>query len=300
MVMDCTTSKVGRHRTDTLGIRRVGAGKRFGVISGSGYGTLVTMLTEVPLMVDSLGLSSSDEEQTIQHTIIEEVRRHYRDSNAPYYLSGLGEFCRSHGIEIPPGMKLNNFVKNQFGGDLLVVQDPEVPAKIAISIPEEKERVAQLLAQHTSAELDRADVDFSRLPFALVAAFCMATDTNTGVYFRTVRPFRYVTAEMAPDHTYIEIDAKFRPAHAETQSFLDLSEAQRTAIDQRIVEWAQDKNVDLRSFYYDRAPARPNQRTNSGTASKNALQRLVEAQEPRLQSQVLIPGDIAVALMKLP
>ncbi len=246
-------------------------------------------------MVEGLGLSGADEDQTI----IEEVRKHYQENSAPYYLSGLGEFCRLHGIEIPTGMKLKDFVTRRFGDSLFVVQDPEVPAKIAIAIPEQKERVAQFLAQQTPVGLDRSDVDFSRLPFALIAAFCLVADSNVGVYFRTERPFRYVTAEAAPSHLYIEIDARFRPTQAGALSFRNLSADERRAIHQRISEWALDKKIDLKSFYYDRTPKLAGQRTSFATASTNALQRLVEAQEPRLQSQIRIPGDIAMALMKL-
>ena len=247
-------------------------------------------------MVTSATSSLTDQEQSI----IEEVERHYRDSTSPYYLSGLGEYIRSHGIEVPAGMRLKDFLSGTFEGRLLVVQDENVPAKIAIATPEQEDRVTQLLSNRSSPEHEDADLDFSRLPFALMAAFCIASDSGNRVFFRTLRPLRYVIRQSPPDQSHIEIDPQFRPSLADAPSVHNLSESERRGIYQRIVDWAGSKGLDLKSFYYDARPARIGRPISATSSSTNALQRLVEAQEPSFQRQVRIPGDIAVALMKLP
>ena len=235
-----------------------------------------------------------------ERSIIEEVERHYRDSATPYYLSGLGEFIRSHGIEVPAGIRLKDFLSSTFQGSLLIVQNENIPAKIAIATPEQEERVTQMLGSPSSPEHADSDVDFGRLPFALIAAFCIASDLGNRVFFRTLRPLRYVIRQSPPDHTHVEVDPEFRPSHADTPSAHNLSEADKQAIYQRIVDWAESKRLDLKSFYYDVRPERTGRTTNATSSSTNALLRLVEAQELSLQSRIRIPGDIAVALTKLP
>ena len=156
---------------------------------------------------------------------------HYRDSATPYYLSGLGEFIRSHGIEVPAGIRLKDFLSSTFQGSLLIVQNENIPAKIAFATPEQEERVTQMLGSPSSPEHADCDVDFGRLPICsgLRSAFCIASDLGDRVFFRTLRPLRYVIRQSPPDHIHVEVDPEFRPSHADVAIGTQSSEADQAS-----------------------------------------------------------------------
>ena len=231
--------------------------------------------------------------------VIEEVQRHYDNNESPYYLAGLGQFLRSHDIQVPPGVRLKNFIRNRFDDRLLVVQDPDVPAKIAVARPGEQERVQKLLAEQTSAASDDSTIDVTRLPFALFVAFCITSPPGNRVYFRTTRPFRYVIGATAPDHSYVEIDEQFRPPRFQGLSGHNLSAQDKRSIYRHVSEWATAKSLDLKGIYYNNEPKALRHARIPSASGTNALQRLFDAQGPELQTKVFIPVDIAIKLMNL-
>ena len=69
---------------------------------------------------------------------------------------------------------------------------------------------------------------------------------------------------------------------------------------ERIDKWADANSIDQRDLYYDSGKKAPVLTRQMGGAEENALQRLIDAQEPELRGRIRIPGDIASALMRLP
>ena len=240
-------------------------------------------------------MSSVNQDQLV----VEEVRRHYRESQTPYYLAELGVFFRKNNIDVPSGVRFKDYLKSRFVDHLSVIQDSEVPAKIAVATPEVQDDVRQQLADRLTDASLGATIDLERLPFSLISAFCARRTSGSQVYFRTVRPFRYVVGSTAPDNTYVLIDEGFRPSHLEGSFFQNLSAEDKRSIYESIEKWAIAKNIDLRTIYFDTKSGSFGQESLVSTTSSNALQRLVAAQVPELRRKITIPGDIAVALMRL-
>lgn len=231
--------------------------------------------------------------------VIEEVRRHYEKSRSPYYLAVLGEFLRSQQIDIPAGVKLKDYVQDNFKDQLSIVQDRDMPAKIAVTLPDNQEHIRQQLVPRYLAATDNPAIDLDRLPFSLRVAFCIVPPVGTQVYFRTVGPFRYAFGSSAPDDTYIAIEDMYRPSGLRGSLVQNHSAEDKREVYQHIEKWANVKDIDLASIRYNTGSAsfRPTNKLNP--SATNALQRLVEAQDADLRNKILIPGDIAVALMRL-
>ncbi len=231
--------------------------------------------------------------------VMDAVKDHYAESDSPFYLSELGVFFRSNDIEIPTGVRFKDYLVSRFHNRLSVVQDPDVPAKIAITLPGHESAVIGQLAGHGSELESESGIDFSRLPLALVAAFCKIPLPNTRVYFRITTPFRYETLMIPPDGDYVEIEDAFRPLSLAGRSICELSLIEKQTIYDCIVRWANVKSIDLRKLYYDYGQQHHGRKVSGGT-SQNALQRLISAQDPELRERIQIPGDIASTLMRLP
>ena len=240
-------------------------------------------------------MSTRDTDQLV----LEEIQNHYRDKDSPYYLAELGKFFRLKEIDIPQGVRFKDYLRDQFYGRLVVVQDPRTPAKIAIAPPEKQLRVQQQLSTQHSESTDDARIDHSRLPFALIAAFCKLPLPGTRIYFRVTKPFRYETRMQVPDDNYIEIEDQFRPLPLAGKSVHELSHGDKQTIYEYIEKWAAQKGIDLRDLYYNRGAESTRKTEGSTDAKANALLRLINAQEPELKARIRIPGDIASILMRL-
>ena len=243
-------------------------------------------------------MSSVNQDQL--ELVIEEVRRHYRNSQTPYYLAEMGVFLRKNDIDVPTGVRVKDYLKSHFVDQLCVIQDSEVPAKIAVATPEVEDSVRQQLADRITEAPLGSTIDFGRLPFSLTYAFCARRTPGSQVYFRTVRPFRYVVSSTAPSNSYVLIDEDFLPSDLEGLLFQNLSAENKRTIHERIEEWARAKDIDLRTIYFDTRSGSFGRESMVSATYSNALQRLVEAQTPELRRKITIPGDIAVALMHLP
>ena len=232
--------------------------------------------------------------------IVEAVEKHYAEHDSPYYLSELGKFFHSQDIQVPRRVRFKDYLISRFEGRLVVVQDADHPAKIAVAPLDKQALVQQQLSSRLTEPADDREIDQSRLPVALVAAFCKIPLPGTQVYFRVSRPFRYEVGMRAPDDKYIEIEREVRPSSLAGKSVHDLSPSEKQTAYQHIEEWAKTKEIDLRELYYDRGIKSASSATQPSRAGDNALQRLVDAQEPELRERIRIPGDIASTLMRLP
>ena len=208
-------------------------------------------------------------------------------------------FYEGINIEIPEGVRFKDYLASRFHGRLVVVQDVDTPARIAIATPENHARVHQVISAHDSLGSNDSQVDHTRLPFSLIAAFCKIPLPNAKVYFRITRPFRYETLMQAPDDNYMAIDDDFRPSSLAGRSVHGLSDIEKKTVFEHIDEWAKRNSIDLRQLYYEHG-GRPYQPREPSGIRGNALQRLIDAQDPELKGRIKIPGDVASVLMHVP
>ena len=238
--------------------------------------------------------------QDTDHIITEAIQDHYKIHDSPYYLAELGKFFRANHIDIPTGVRFKDYLKSRFHDRFVVVQDTEDPARIAIAPLEKESTVLRQLSHQPSTVGDESGIDYARLPFALIAAFCKIPTPGTQVYFRLSKPFRYDTRPQPPAENYIEIEEQFRPPSLAGRSVHELSPHDKRTIYEHIEKWADNNSIDLRQFYYDLGPklARPAEELTQ--TKGNALLRLIHAQDPEIRPQIRIPGDIASTLARLP
>lgn len=96
----------------------------------------------------------------------------------------------------------------------------------------------------------------------------------------------------------LKIDEQFRRQIPKERSIHDLPAGVKQNIYRRISEWAVARNVDLESIYLDRRRRPPGSRVGHRMLATNALQRLIEAQEPEIR-RIQVPGDIVLIPMYL-
>ena len=243
------------------------------------------------------GASLLTEDQS--QMVLNEVRRHYQERSQPYYLSDLGQFFRSKDVAVPAGKRFKDFLSETFRGLMEIVQDPLVPARIAIALPENREQVQQQLAGRLLTTPDGPSIGVNRLPFSLIAAFYQKPESGNRVYYRTVSPFRYAIAEVPPDESFIEVDERFRQSLSVGMSLREISSDAKQETYRRIVEWAAAKAINLETISVRGEGRAPSAGTRRSLSISNALQRLIEAQEPGMRKRLQVPGDIALALMRM-
>ena len=237
--------------------------------------------------------------EDLEKIITSEVERHYREDDRPYYLAELGTFLSERNVKIPAGIQLKEFLKKKLAGQVEIVQNQMVPGRIAVTTPDKRERVAEQIAMHYRLATPQGTIDYRQLPFSLVAAFCKVPDEGKRLFFRTAWPFRYETTAEAPNDTYVEIEGTFQPPSLQGTNVHALSDNDKITIFQHIVKWATAKSIDLRSLYAGETTLRPNAAI-SREAPLNALQRLLNVQDPGMESKLRIPLDIAALLARLP
>ena len=230
--------------------------------------------------------------------VVKAVEKHYEEKNAPYYLAELGKLFREHSIEIPEGIRFKDYLTSRYHGRLVIVQDDFIKARIAVATMENHDKVRQQLSNQIAPASDESKLDHSRLPFSLIAAFCKVPLPNTKVYYRVVKPFRYETLMRVPGDDYVAIDDEFRPNELAGKSVHGLTVSDRELVYQHIDEWSMRNSIDLRQLYHDHSTLPAGTRDLSD-ASRNALRRLIDAQDPELKGRIKIPGDIASILMDI-
>ena len=233
-------------------------------------------------------MSTSETDELILKAVVD----HYREQDSPFYLADLGQFLQFRKIVIPDGSRLKDYLAANFQGRLVVIQDPETPARIAVATPDNLERVRRRLSKRSLSQRDDRGIAFERLPNSLVAAFCKIPPPNTDVYFRVVPPFRYDTFVYQPDHGYTLIGPEHRPSEFAGRTAAALTDNERRTIFGFIVNWAEANSIDLQSLYYDHP-----RRLKQTQEVRNALQRLIDAQDTDFRTRMKIPGDIAAILM---
>ena len=233
--------------------------------------------------------------------IVKEVVRHYSESEKPYHLAELGVFLNHEKIPMPDGIKLKDFLQKTYPSKLEIIQDPNTPARIAVALPSNNEKIrSKILGDEFSFGLDGFDA--RRLPFSLIAAFCRVPPVGKHLYYRIIPPFHYIVAETprGDQGEYLLIDDSSPPAQVRGVDPYALSPEDLHGVYAKIVEWAQSKGIDPRSLRVSEEKTHLDMSPTSGGAGSNALQRLIEAQEPNLRSQIRVPMDIIAALIRLP
>ena len=212
---------------------------------------------------------TEDQEQLV----LNEIRRHYGERALPYYLADLGQFFRSKELVPPPGTRFKDFLSEKFQDRLVVVQDPTVPARIAIALPDNREQVRQQLAGRFPFTPGRPPIEVNRLPFSLIAAFYQKPGSGNHVYYRTVRPCRYAIGPAAPDDSYVEVDEQFRQSIPTGMYVHALSNEVKQEIYRCIGEWVEAKGIDLETIYVYEKGTTSSSSINRRMPVSNALLR---------------------------
>lgn len=241
------------------------------------------------------GPQPTSEDPSVAQVIVEEVRRHYEQpTERPYFLADLGNFVRGKALVLSPEHSLANYIKRHLGGDLTIVRNPYVPARVAVALMANKDTVRRLVQQSPTK-----GGDSNKIPFSLVAAFCRSAEKP--VFFSIRPPFRYVESETSPGEQFVEIEPAYR-RYNESIDSRRLTEDQREEIYRRIADWAKAKHVDLRRLHVaSEAPAsaaRAASAPRAASVESTFLQRLIDAQDPDLKARFRIPLDIVELLLR--
>jgi hypothetical protein len=236
--------------------------------------------------------------------ILATVEAHYRQwPDRPYYASELGKHIRDSGLHIPTGVTIINYIRSRLEGQLYVVQDPKVPARIAVATRANQERISSIIEGRGKIPgLD--ELDFQKIQFALVAAFCRPPVEGKRLFFSIRRPFQYHVLTEAPQGDYIEITESDQPPDLRGVDVHKLNDEQRLDVYKHILRWAEKHEVDLRVFYISdhsqHSQPHFSQTKAPAPSGMNALERLVAIQDDDIKSRIKIPGDLIQILLKIP
>ena len=229
------------------------------------------------------------------------MEQHYRDyPDRPYFASELGKRIRELRLSIPSNVRVINYIRSRLADRVLVVQDPQTPARIAVARPYNVQKV-QRIVEGKNHIFEIHNVRLGKLPFALLAAFCRAPKEGMRTFFHLKKPFRYELCNTAPDMDYVEIPQSYQPEALRGADVHRLGEVERLELYRHIVQWSNDCDIDLHRLYIDEMDKRSAGVRNRRILPKNALERLLFMQDEEIRSWIRIPADlIPKSMLKLP
>ena len=232
----------------------------------------------------------------VDQDLIEHVRRivaeHYEINSSPLLLSDLGYRLRNENLW--PGKEadgktqtLRQFIESAHDPDLCIVRDRNSPAYVAVTTAAAKPIVEKWIERR--GQTTSTIPDLEALPRSVLVAFCVQVESGQHVFLRRSPPFKYEICSPgeADLEQCVEVDDRYRRPGLKVSSLTDLSASDRLDLQTKIAAWSRDKNIPVEDFY--RAAARKH---------ANALERLLAAQPPGLAEKIVIPGDIALLLIR--
>jgi hypothetical protein len=227
-------------------------------------------------------------EQEVLEKIRAVVAEHYQADSSPFLLADLGDRLRKEfGENVrPQGKTLLQYIEGTRDPDLLIVRDKKSPAYVAVATATAKSLVEEWIDRRKQAASTATDLD--DLPRSVLIAFCVPTQPNDLVFVRRSPPFKYEIkargAESDPD--LIEIEDRYRRPGLKIWNPSDLNAGDRLDLQTKIASWIRDKNVPIGKF------------SVAIKKSTNALERLIAAQRDGIAEKIMIPGDIALLLVR--
>ena len=224
-------------------------------------------------------------EDEILNRVREIVAAHYSEKSSPLLLAELGIQL---GQSLRPLHKtLTQLIVDANDPDLLIIRDKSAPAYVAVTTSKSKPIVAELLERRRQSTA--AVPDLGGLPRSVLLAFCVPTLRDKQVYIYRSPPFKYEIRDKGadPDPELIEVDERYRRPGLKISNPEELNAVDHLDLQTKIITWSRDKSVSLDKF-------------NLASLKKttNALVRLLAAQRVGIAEKIVIPGDIALLLVR--
>ena len=214
--------------------------------------------------------------------ILDAVKRHYQQTERPFWLASLGSaITRATDVRLPEGVGLARFIESQTSSELSLVRDEQNPKVVAVAEVSNHGRVADQI--HSSSTCHR--LPNARVPHSLRVAFCRELAPDERIYFRVRTPFKYVIAKEQPDPSFVEIEEKYRLSGVHVTKGVPLEDDEEQRLQSSIDRWIHANRLE--GAFRGRRESR---------SRETALHRLVQAQRPELQKSLVIPADIALLL----
>ena len=225
-------------------------------------------------------------EQEILKKIQEIVTSHYSQRSDPLLLADLG--IRLETNLKPFGKTLAQLIVAANNPDLIIVRDENTPAFVVVTTSQSKPLVEAWIERRK--KITSIVPDLGDLPRSVLIAFCVPKQPHEKVYICNSAPFRYEIKPIDAGHDpeMIEIEERYRRPGLKISTLAALSATDRLDLQTKIVTWSKDKNVSLGRF----------NEVAQSKKSTNALERLLAAQRDGIAEKIMVPGDIALLLVR--
>ena len=213
------------------------------------------------------------------------VADHYSSDSSPLLLAELGSRLGS-GFR-PVSKTLTQLIAAANDPDLLLIRDKNTPAYVVVTTSTSRPVVEEWLERRKQATTSVPDL--WDLPRSVLLAFCVPTECDKQVYISKAHPFKYEikAKEADPDPELIAVEDRYRRPGLKILDPKSLSAVDQLDLQTKIITWSKDKNIPLGRF-----------NVPSWKKSTNALERLLAAQRDGISDKILIPGDIALFLLR--
>lgn len=224
------------------------------------------------------------------------ILNHYNNKDNVLLLSELGKLLREQD-HWPSQEDQRSLVKvvEELQPEIIIVRDPEAVAYVVV-VPAAKKCLAE-----QAIEGRRCSNFLAKLPRSVLLAFCLRKMDDQSIFVQLAPPFRYHVGQ-CPGSGFVVIDEQFRSPGLYINDPAALSLDQTTDLVIKIENWARQNNIQLADLFGERQDRRPAMATSSRPtgSTKNALERLYEAQSLSLREKIVMPFDIAVYLSRIP
>lgn len=231
--------------------------------------------------------------QETRDAVIGLAERHYEKFDRPLFLASVGQYLRDQNLWPFEGetRTLKEWLQS-LDPDLVVVQDEQSPARVAIVTPEKADVVKETLLLLRSTQLIQA------LARPVLLAFCIRGHEEQPVYLTQRPPFRFTLVEPADPQNYLVISPEFRQPGVHLRAAAQMPTGDVTALGAAIEQWAIARGVDLSTLTKAAAEAGRGTGEEPTAGTLSALDRLIAAQRPNLRPDLVVPADIAALLSR--
>jgi hypothetical protein len=215
--------------------------------------------------------------ETAREAVLALVTDYYRDSSNPLFLSGVGQTLRSKGLWPIEGetRSLKEWLTT-LEPEIRVLQDPLIPARVAIVTPEKAERVGATIEGLRNAKL------VAGLQRPVLLAFCVRAEEETTVYLTREAPFRYTLVRPENPGDYWAIEPHYRSPGLPLRAVTKMGAGEVARLGEGISNWARDHNVDLGRLTKQAAEAAAEQEKDVPAGALTALGHVPTKGIPRL------------------
>jgi len=218
------------------------------------------------------------------------VAERYEKDTSPLLLSDLGLVLRQRGLwpsAESAGKALRQAIEEAQDPNLLIVRDKNSPAYIAVATEATKDIVEQFMARRSRRSSSIPNLD--ALPRSVLLAFCVRSEGGEPVFVSKTPPFKYRlgTPDESDRDQFLLVDERYRRPGLKITELSELRATDRLDLQARIASWSRDNDVSLEDFYITK------ERKHT-----NALERLLAVQPREVAQKIVIPGDIALILVK--